>query len=90
VDGKKKELVGAFWNKDREYHPMGLPEEVNVYDFLDVAKGKTVPYGVYAVDGNAGWMSVGVDYETAAFSVAMLRTWWRRLGQARTRMPRTC
>lgn len=83
VDGKKKELVGEFWTKGREYHPTGMPPEVNVYDFLDAAEGKAVPYGVYDVSQNEGWVSVGVDHDTAAFAVATLRTWWTRLGHVR-------
>ncbi|HEY3417382.1 MAG TPA: ISAzo13 family transposase, partial [Armatimonadota bacterium] len=83
VDGKKKELVGEFRNGGREYRPVGLPEEVNVYDFLDAAEGKAVPYGVYDVGAQEGWVSVGIDHDTAAFAVATIRTWWRRMGQER-------
>lgn len=83
VDGKKKELVGEFRTGGREYRPVGMPEEVNVYDFLDAAEGKAVPYGVYDVGAKEGWVSVGIDHDTATFAVATIRTWWRRLGQAR-------
>jgi hypothetical protein len=83
VDSKKKELIGAFNNSGREYHPTGLPEEVNVYDFPDLADGKGVPYGVYDVGQNEGWVSVGTDHDTAAFAVATIRQWWMSMGQDR-------
>jgi DNA-binding phage protein len=83
VDGKKKELIGPFKNGGREYHPTGLPEEVNAYDFPDLAEGKGLPYGVYDVGHNAGWVSVGTDHDTAAFAVATIRQWWTSMGQAR-------
>jgi len=83
VDCKKKELVGPFANKGREYHPTGEPEEVNVYDYPSEADGKAIPYGVYDVGANEGWVSVGVTHDTAAFAVATIRQWWDRLGQPR-------
>jgi len=83
VDCKKKELVGAFANKGREYHPTGQPEEVNVYDYPDTAEGKALPYGVYDIGANEGWVSVGVTHDTAVFAVATIRHWWTRLGQPR-------
>ena len=81
VDTKKKELVGRFANKGREWQPTGEPVEVSVHDFPDPLLGKAVPYGVYVLGANTGWVSVGVDHDTAAFAVATLRRWWERLGQ---------
>src|SRR6266850_1067147 len=83
VDTKKKELVGDFRNNGREYRPQGHPEEVRVHDFLIKELGRAVPYGVYDLAANAGWVSVGVDHDTAAFAVNSIRQWWRNLGRAR-------
>ena len=69
VDTKKKELVGDFRNNGREYRPQGNPEEVRVHDFLIKELGRAVPYGVYDLAANSGWVSVGVDHDTAAFAV---------------------
>jgi len=85
VDTKKKELVGDFRNNGREYRPQGHPQEVRVHDFLIQELGRAVPYGVYDLAANAGWVSVGVDHDTAAFAVNSIRQWWRNLG--RTRYP---
>jgi hypothetical protein len=82
VDTKKKELVGQFKNGGREWRPQGQPEQVNVHDFMDKQLGKAIPYGVYDVAGNAGWINVGTDHDTAAFAVATIRAWWRNAGQA--------
>lgn len=82
VDGKKKELIGPFKNGGREYRPTGLPEEVHAYDFPDLAEGKGIPYGVYDVHANQGWVSVGTDHDTAAFAVATIRRWWESMGHA--------
>jgi Rhodopirellula transposase DDE domain len=82
VDAKKKENVGGFKNGGREWQPRGAPERVSVHDFIDKELGKVTPYGVYDVAGNAGWVSVGTDHDTAAFAVATIRTWWDRAGQA--------
>ena len=82
VDTKKKELVGQFKNGGREWRPQGEPERVNVHDFMDKQLGKAIPYGVYDVAGNAGWVNVGTDHDTAAFAVATIRTWWRKAGRA--------
>ena len=82
VDTKKKELVGTFKNGGREWRPQGQPEQVNVHDFMDKQLGKAIPYGVYDVAGNAGWVNVGTDHDTAAFAVATIRTWWGKAGQA--------
>ncbi len=70
VDTKKKELVGRFKNGGRQWRPRGNPERVNVHDFLDPKKGKAIPYGVYELGRNVGWVSVGIDHETAQFAVA--------------------
>ncbi len=79
VDTKKKELVGSYKNGGREWQPTGTPEKVNVYDFIGEA-GKAVPYGVYDVAANAGWVSVGRDHDTATFAVQTLRRWWQTMG----------
>lgn len=81
VDAKKKELVGAFKNGGREWRPKGEPEPVNVYDFRTQALGRAVPYGIYDVTANRGWVSVGMDHDTAEFAVGTLRRWWHQLGQ---------
>jgi Rhodopirellula transposase DDE domain len=82
VDTKKKELVGDFANGGREYQPQGRPEPVRVHDFLDKRLGKAIPYGVYDMTQNCGWVSVGVDHDTAEFAVATVLQWWQRMGQA--------
>jgi hypothetical protein len=81
VDTKKKELVGRFKNGGRQWRPKGRPERVNVHDFLDRKKGKAIPYGVYELGRNVGWVSVGIDHDTAAFALATIRRWWRELGR---------
>jgi len=80
VDCKKKELVGDFKNGGREWHPKGQPEEVRVHDFKLKELGKAIPYGVYDVHRNTGWVSVGVSHETAAFAVATIGRWWKQMG----------
>lgn len=80
VDTKKKELVGNFANRGREYQPQGLPEEVEAYDFPSLATGKSIPYGIYDMTANTGWVSVGTTHDTAQFAVATLRQWWLRMG----------
>jgi Rhodopirellula transposase DDE domain len=86
VDTKKKELVGDFKNGGREYRPAGDPEKVRVHDFLIKELGRAVPYGVYDLAANAGWVNLGVDHDTAAFAVHSIRRWWNEIG--RTRYPR--
>jgi hypothetical protein len=81
VDTKKKELVGRFKNGGRQWRRQGQPERVNVHDFLDPKKGKAIPYGVYELGRNVGWVSVGIDHDTAAFALATIRRWWRELGR---------
>lgn len=80
VDTKKKELVGDFKNQGRELRPKGDPEKVRVYDFVIPELGRAAPYGVYDVTQNAGWVSVGVDHDTAAFAAQSIRRWWESMG----------
>lgn len=81
VDAKKKELIGDFKNTGQEWQPQGQPEEVRIYDFIDPELGKVVPYGVYDITANEGWVSVGIDHDTAEFAVESIRRWWREMGQ---------
>ena len=83
VDTKKKELVGDFKNAGREWRPRGEPERVRGHDFKDKQLGKAIPYGVYDIAANQGWVSVGIDHDTAQFAVNSIRSWWQHLGQAR-------
>jgi hypothetical protein len=83
VDTKKKELVGDFKNGGREYRPKGDPEKVRVHDFLIPELGRAAPYGVYDIGDNSGWVSVGVDHDTASFAVGSIRRWWRAMGAQR-------
>ena len=83
VDTKKKELVGDFKNGGREWRPQGKPEPVRVHDFLIPELGRAVPYGVYDIGDNAGWVSVGIDHDTASFSVNAIRRWWQVMGRER-------
>jgi hypothetical protein len=86
VDTKKKELVGDFKNAGQEWQPQGQPEEVRVHDFPDETLGKAIPYGVYDILNNQGWVSVGIDHDTAQFAAHSIRRWWRAMG--RRRFPR--
>jgi DNA-binding phage protein len=81
VDTKKKELVGDFQNGGREWRPTSHPEPVRVHDFIDKELGKAIPYGVYDVGANAGWVSVGTDHDTAAFAVHSVWQWWEQMGK---------
>lgn len=83
VDTKKKELVGDFRNAGREWQPRGEPEEVRIHDFRDALLGKAIPYGVYDVINDQGWVSVGIDHDTAQFAANSIRRWWTHMGQAR-------
>jgi hypothetical protein len=83
VDTKKKELVGDFKNAGRELRPTGQPEPVRVHDFRIPELGRAVPYGVYDIAGNTGWVSVGVDHDTASFAVNAIRSWWHMMGRNR-------
>ncbi len=83
VDTKKKELVGDFKNAGRQWRPHGQPEDVRVHDFLIKQLGRAVPYGIYDLAANAGWVSVGIDHDTAAFAVQTIRAWWHGVGAER-------
>ena len=81
VDTKKKELVGDFKNAGQEWHPKGQPPVVQVHDFQDKELGKAIPYGVYDLSANAGWVSVGIDHDTPEFAVESIYCWWRQMGR---------
>jgi hypothetical protein len=81
VDTKKKELVGDFKNAGREWHPEGEPVPVRVHDFLNDAVGKVIPYGVYDLTRNAGWVNIGIDHDTPEFAVESIARWWRLMGK---------
>jgi hypothetical protein len=81
VDTKKRELVGNFKNAGREWRPTGEPRRVKMHDFRDAELGVAIPYGVYDLQRNEGWVSVGIDHDTAEFAVATVRRWWRRMGR---------
>jgi hypothetical protein len=83
VDTKKKELVGDFKNAGREWHPQGSPPQVRVHDFVIPELGRAVPYGVYDIADNTGWVSVGIDHDTAAFAINAIRSWWVQMGRER-------
>ncbi len=80
VDAKKKELVGNFKNNGKEWHKEKKPDKVKVYDFLSDAEGKAIPYGVYDLSQNKGWVSVGIDHDTAEFAVETIKKWWVKMG----------
>src|SRR3989454_1749904 len=93
VDTKKKELVGNFKNAGREWRPRGQPRPVQVHDFVQPELGRAIPYGVYDLGANTGWVSVGIDHDTAAFAVASIRRWWQapgRRGWGEGRRPMAC
>lgn len=81
VDTKKKELVGNFKNSGKTWRKKGEPEEVNVYDFLSLAKGKAIPYGAYDITLNKGFVNVGITSDTSEFAVESIRQWWKQLGK---------
>jgi hypothetical protein len=81
VDTKKKELVGDFKNAGKEWRPEGMPERVRVHDFLIPAEGKAVPYGVYDLTRNTGWVGVGIDHDTATFAVRTIGRWWQKMAR---------
>ncbi|MBU1519278.1 ISAzo13 family transposase, partial [Patescibacteria group bacterium] len=81
VDTKKKENIGNFKNNGQEYHKKGVPEKVNVYDFIDQEKGKVFPYGVYDLDKNKGWVNVGISLDMVVFVVNSICVWWYDLGK---------
>ena len=80
VDTKKKELVGDFKNSGQDWRPRGKPEKVRVHDFLVPELGRASPYGIYDLAQNTGWVSVGIDHDTASFAVATIRRWWHAMG----------
>ncbi len=82
IDTNKKELVGDFQNAGREWHRAGHPSKANTYDFPSMADGKAIPYGVYDIADDVGFVSVGIDRDTAQFSVAAITAWWQQLGQS--------
>jgi len=81
VDTKKKELVGDFKNPGREWRPEGTPERVRVHDFIVPEQGKAIPYGVYDLTRDEGWVSVGIDHDTASFAMNAIRSWWQKMGR---------
>ena len=83
VDTKKKEVLGNRKNAGRTYRPKGKPVEVDMHDFPDAKLGKAIPYGVYDLQRNEAWVSVGIDHDTSAFAVASIEQWWKRLGRKR-------
>jgi hypothetical protein len=83
VDTKKKELVGDFKNGGREWRPKGSPAPVRVHDFKDKQLGKAIPYGIYDLTNDEGWVNVGIDHDTAQFAVASIQGWWEHLGRQR-------
>jgi hypothetical protein len=85
VDTKKKELVGSFKNGGREWQLVGEPEQVQVHDFLDKDLGKAIPYGVYDLSRNEGWVSVGINHDTARFAAQAIHRWWKKMGSKRYR-----
>jgi transposase len=89
VDTKKKELVGDFKNAGREWRPKGEPVQVRTHDFKDKQLGKAIPYGIYDLAHDEGWVSVGIDHDTAQFAVASIQGWWEHLGRARFPEART-
>ena len=81
VDCKKKEVLGNLKNAGRNWNLKGKPTEFKVYDFIDKDLGKAVPYGVYDINNNEGWVSVGINHDTASFAVASIRSWWNEMGK---------
>lgn len=81
VDTKKKELIGRYYNKGRRWRPQGEPEKVKIHDFIDPEEPKAIPYGIYDLARNEGWVNVGCDHDTASFAVASIHRWWRSMGK---------
>lgn len=81
VDTKKKELIGRYYNKGRQWRPQGKAEKVRIHDFIDPDEPKAIPYGIYDLARNQGWVNVGCDHDTASFAVGSIRRWWRSMGQ---------
>lgn len=82
VDAKKKELIGNYKNNGQEWQPRKKPIDVKAHDFMDKQNGKVIPYGVYDITENQGWVTVGIDHDTAQFAVASIRQWWYHMGQS--------
>ena len=82
VDAKKREIIGNFANRGREWQPKGKPEKVRTHNFADKELGVAIPYGVYDQTQNKGWVSIGIDHNTASFATATIREWWYRMGAA--------
>ncbi len=80
VDTKKKELIGAYYNKGRQWRVHGKPDNVKIHDFIDPEEPKAIPYGIYDLANNQGWVNVGVDHDTASFAVGSIRRWWQGMG----------
>ncbi len=80
VDTKKKELVGPYYNKGRQWRVRGKPDKVRIHDFIDPEEPKAIPYGIYDLAHNQGWVNVGVDHDTASFAVGSIRRWWQCMG----------
>ena len=76
-------MIGNFKNGGKEWLPQGSPTEVKVYDFIDKEAGKAIPYGIYDIANNEGWVSVGISHDTACFAVATIRNWWNEIGKSR-------
>lgn len=83
VDTKKKENIGNYANKGKEYQPKGQPDQVKVYDFIDKKKGKVAPYGIYDIGQNVGFVNIGISSDTAEFAVNSIRKWWDKMGRDR-------
>ena len=83
VDTKKKELIGDFSNVGKEYRKKGSPVETRMHDFPDKQLGKAIPYGVYDIESNEGWVNIGINHDTAQFAVNSIRRWWQEMGQHR-------
>jgi hypothetical protein len=81
VDTKKKELVGEFKNTGREWRPAGEPAAVSTHDFPDAELGKAIPYSIYDLAADSGWVNVGTDHDTAAFAMESIRRWWNEAGR---------
>ena len=88
VDTKKKETLGKKANVGKEYRPKGVPLEVDTHDFPDKELGKVIPYGVYDIQSNEAWVSVGISHDTGEFAVEAIRRWWRRMGKKRYKKPK--
>jgi hypothetical protein len=80
VDANKRELIGDFKNGGGEWRRKGSPDKVRVHDFRDPELGVTIPYGIYDITENSGWVNIGIDRDTAEFAVESIRRWWHKMG----------